>query len=79
MQAGGISQVLNCIFYIETNAVAVPIKPSERSHPVSENRREEEWKNDTAVVLDNKDGRTTTLYQQDEHLRVYMYICFSLC
>ena len=61
MQAGGISQVLNCIFFIGTNAVAVPIKTSERSHPVSENRREKEWKNDTASVLDNKDGRTATL------------------
>ena len=76
MQAGGISQVLNCIFCIETNAVAVPIKTSERSHPVSENRLEEERKNDMALVLDNKDGRTATLYQQDEYLPVY--IRFSL-
>jgi hypothetical protein len=52
--------------------VAVPIKTSERSHPVSENRREEEWKNDTVVVLDNKDGRTATRYQRGEHLRVYI-------
>ena len=33
-------------------------------------------KNDTAVVLDNKYGRTATLYQQDEYLPVY--IRFSL-
>ena len=57
-------------FCIETNAVAVPIKPSERSHPVSENRREEERKNDMAVVLDNKYGRAATLYQWDEYLLV---------
>ena len=68
--------MLNCIFCIETNAVAVAIKTSERSHPVSENRREEERKNDMVVVLDNKYGLTATLYQQDEYFRVY--IRFSL-
>jgi len=42
---------------------------------VSENRLEEERKNDMAVVLDNKDGRTATLYQQDEHLHVCVCVC----
>jgi hypothetical protein len=53
MQADGISQVFNS-FFIGTNAVALPIKNSERSHPVSENRPEEDQQNDIAAVLYDK-------------------------
>jgi hypothetical protein len=48
MPAGSISQVLHCIF-IEMNAAALPIKTSERSHPVSQNRFEEGWRNDSRL------------------------------